>query len=185
VALGAPASAILRQSVLGGLMLGVAGGALAWGCHRCRFGTALHLLPDSLPRVDSNQRWIRWVMNFSLLAGAGKGALCSVAPAFAATPHQRIEKSQEGAEKRDRRGDTRGCDRSWLCPEIAIALVLLTRRGCFCAAIAGCWRSESGFSVRRTSGGQLPAAARQYSTPDFSDNFDRPVIDRLTGKPGS
>src|ERR1700728_1734612 len=53
VALGAPASAILRQSVLAGLLLGVAGGAVGVRLAALAGRAGVNLVSDTLPRLDS------------------------------------------------------------------------------------------------------------------------------------
>ena len=53
LALGARSSVIIRESVLEGLLLGVAGGLLGLGFAAGAIRMALRLLPESMPRVDA------------------------------------------------------------------------------------------------------------------------------------
>jgi putative ABC transport system permease protein len=183
VALGAPASAILRQSVLGGLMLGVASGTIGVGLAALAVRAALHLLPDSLPRVDSIAMDPA-VMIFALLLALATGALCSVAPAFVATRTSVIENLKEGA-----RSGTGAASHAWLrsflvVSEIAIALVLLTTAGVFLRSYGRMLAVDPGFRPENVLVASYQLPLRQYSTQTSADNFDHGVIDRLTGKPG-
>ena len=63
LALGAGSSVIIRESVLEGLLLSVAGGTLGLAFAAIAIRTALHLLPESMPRIDSisMERHCRWL----------------------------------------------------------------------------------------------------------------------------
>ena len=83
VSLWARSRAVIRESVFEGLLLGGAGGLLGLGFAALIVRAALHLLPESMPRVDSIS--LDWtVVSFALLVALATGALCSLAPAFAA-----------------------------------------------------------------------------------------------------
>ncbi len=53
LALGARSSVIIRESVFEGLLLSLAGGLVGLGFAAIVIRTALHLLPESMPRVDA------------------------------------------------------------------------------------------------------------------------------------
>ncbi len=65
------------------LLLSLAGGLLGLVFAATAIRTALHLLPESMPRVDSISM-DGSVVTFSLLLALATGALCSLAPGFAA-----------------------------------------------------------------------------------------------------
>ena len=183
VALGAPASAILRQSVLAGLMLGLAGGAIGLGLAAVAVRAALHLLPDSLPRVDSS---LDGSGGDGLCSAAGDatGVLCSMAPAFAATRASVIENLKEGG-----RSGTGARSHSWLrsllvVAEIAIALVLLTTAGSFLRSYRKMLAVDPGFRPEHVLAASYQLPLEQYGTQTSVDNFGRNVIDRLMSKPG-
>jgi putative ABC transport system permease protein len=183
VALGAPASAILRQSVMGGLLLGLAGGTIGVGLAGLAVRIALHLLPDSLPRVDSIAM-DPVVVTFALILALAAGALCSVAPTFAAMRTSVIENLKDGA-----RSGTGGASHSWLrsflvVSEIAIALVLLTTAGVFLRSYGKMLAVDPGFRPEHVLVASYQLPLQQYSTQTSANNFDRAVIDRLTGAPG-
>jgi len=53
LALGARSSVVIRESVCEGLLLSVTGGLLGLAFATTAIRTALHLLPESMPRIDS------------------------------------------------------------------------------------------------------------------------------------
>src|SRR5882672_14478 len=83
LALGARFLAILGESLLEGLLLSLAGGLLGVAFAALAIRTALHLLPESMPRIDSVSMNATVAM-FALLLALATGVLCSLAPAFAA-----------------------------------------------------------------------------------------------------
>jgi len=106
LALGASAGRILRESVVEGTVLSVAGGlsglALAAGIVR----VALHLLPESMPRID--QIVIDGtVVGFALLLSVVTGVLCSLAPAFAATRTGVMENLKQSSHSSSGTGEPR------------------------------------------------------------------------------
>lgn len=183
MALGAPASAILRQSVLAGLMLGIAGGAVGVALATLAVRAALDLLPESLPRVDAISM-DPVVIIFAVMLALLTGAVCSVTPAYAATRTSVLENLKEGA-----RSGTGSASHSWLrstlvVAEIAIALTLLTTAGVFLRSYRKMLAVDPGFRPEHVLVGSYQLPLGQYSTQTAADNFDRAVVDRLTGKPG-
>ena len=83
LALGARSGVILRESIFEGLLLSVAGGLLGLAFAAIAIRTALNLLPESMPRVDSISVDAS-VTAFAFLLALATGALSSLAPAFAA-----------------------------------------------------------------------------------------------------
>jgi len=71
------------RSMLEGLLLSMAGGLLGLAFAATTIRTTLHLLPDSMPRINSvSMNPI--VAGFAVLVAIATGVLCSLAPAFAA-----------------------------------------------------------------------------------------------------
>lgn len=181
LALGARSGAILRQSALEGLLLSVSGGLLGLGFAAAAIRTALTLLPDSMPRVDSISMDAT-VTAFALLLAVLTGALCSLAPAFAALRTDPIENLKEGIRT------SSGSSHAWLrsalvVSEIGIALVLLTASGAFLRSFQKMRAVDPGFRPDHVlvAGYELPL--RQYSTRAAVEQFNREVMDRLSGKP--
>jgi putative ABC transport system permease protein len=183
LALGAGSGAVIRESVLEGLLLSVAGGLLGLGFAASAIRTTLHLLPESMPRIDSIAMDAR-VATFALVLGLATGALCSLAPAFAALRTNVTESLKEGA-----RTGTGSTSHSWLrgvlvIMEVAIALVLLTVSGAFLRSLHKMREVDPGFRPDHVvvAGYQLPL--RQYATDAAAEIFNRAVIDQLSHKPG-
>ncbi len=183
LALGARASAIVRESVLEGLLLSLAGGLLGLAFAATAIRTALHLLPESMPRVGSIAMDAS-VVAFALLLALATGALCSFAPAFAALHTNLTESLKEGATT-----GTAASSHSWLrsalvVSEIAIALILLAATGAFLRSFQKMRAVDPGFRPDHVlvAGYQLPL--NQYSTDASIDTFNRAVVDRIAGKPG-
>ncbi len=101
LALGARSIVILRESVFEGLLLSLAGGLLGLAFAAAAIRTALNLLPESMPRVDSISINTT-VAVFALLVALVTGALCSLAPAFAALRTNLTENLKEGVTRRQR-----------------------------------------------------------------------------------
>jgi putative ABC transport system permease protein len=182
LALGARASAIIRESVFEGLSLSLGGGLLGLAFAAIAVRTALYLLPESMPRVDSIAMDTT-VAAFALLLALTTGALCSLAPAFAALQTNLTQSLKEGLPNS-------GSSHAWLrsalvVSEIAIALVLLTLSGAFLRSFQKMRAVDPGFRPDHVlvAGYQLPL--NQYSTHDSADAFNRDVVDRLSSKPGA
>src|SRR5580698_6666204 len=183
LALGARASAIIRESVCEGLLLSFAGGLLGLAFAAAAIRTALHLLPESMPRVDSiSINGI--VVAFALLLAVATGALCSLAPAFAALRTNLTESLKEGV-----RTGTGASSHVWLrstlvVSEIAIALVLLTISGAFLRSFQKMRAVDPGFRPDNVLVASYQLPLNQYNTQTSAEAFNRAVVDRLAGKPG-
>jgi predicted permease len=184
LALGARSGVIIRESVLEGLFLGAGGGLLGLAFAAIAIRTTLHLLPESMPRVDSISIDAT-VAAFALLLALATGVLCGLAPAFTALRTSLTETLKEGA------GTGTGTSiHSWLrsalvVSEIAIALVLLTVSGAFLRSFQKMRAVDPGFRPDHVlvAGYRLPV--QQYSTQASSEAFERAVVDRLSGAPGT
>jgi putative ABC transport system permease protein len=113
------------------------------------------------------------------------GALCSLAPAFAALRTNLTESLKEGA-----RTGAGAASHTWLrsalvVVEIAIALVLLTVSGAFLRSFQKMLAVDPGFRPDHVlvAGYQLPI--HQYPDNASVDAFNHAVVDRLARKPGA
>jgi predicted permease len=183
LALGAGSRVIIRESVFEGLVLSLAGGLLGLAFAATAIRAALYLLPESMPRVDSVSMDAT-VAGFALLLALVTGALCSLAPAFAALRTNLTESLKEGA-----RIGTGASSHSWLrstlvVSEIAIALVLLVVSGAFLRSFQKMRAVDPGFHPDHVlvAGYQLPL--NQYSTDASAEAFNHAIVERLSSKPG-
>jgi putative ABC transport system permease protein len=182
VAIGAGSGRIIRESVVHVLLLSLSGGLLGLAFAAIAIRTSLHLLPDSMPRIDSvSMNPI--VAAFALVVAVVTGVLCSLAPAFAALRANLIESLKEGAQLGG------GASHTWLrsallVSEVAIALVLLTVSGAFLRSLQKMQTVDPGFRADHAlvAGYQLPLA--QYPNDASVSVFNRAVVDQLSSKPG-
>lgn len=183
LALGASSSVIIRESVFEGLLLSVTGGLLGLAFAATAIRVALHLLPESMPRIDSISIDTT-VAVFGLLIALASGALCSLAPAFAALRTNVIQSLKD-----DVRTGTGASSHAWLrsalmISEIAIALVLLTVSGAFLRSFQKMRAVDPGFRPDHVlvAGYRLPL--NQYPTDASVESFNHEVVDRLSSMPG-
>jgi putative ABC transport system permease protein len=183
LALGARSGVIVRESVYEGLLLSLAGGVVGLAFAAVVIRTALSLLPDSMPRVDSITIDAT-VATFALFLALATGAFCSLAPAFAALRTNLTESLNEST-----RTGTGAQSHTWLrsgmvVTEIAVALVLLTVSGAFLRSLQKMRAVDPGFRADHVlvAGYQLPL--QQYATATSANVFNHEVIERLSSKPG-
>jgi predicted permease len=183
LALGAGTSDIIREAIFEGLLLSATGGLVGVAFAAAAVRTALHLLPESMPRIDSISMNAT-VAAFALLLALVTGALCSLAPAFAAMRTSLTESLKEGA-----RTGTGSSSHTWLrsalvVSEIAIALMLLTVAGAFLRSFQKMRAVDPGFRSDHVLVAEYQLPLTQYSTEASVDTFNRAVVDGLSSKPG-
>lgn len=182
LALGARARAILRQSLIEGVLLSLAGGVagLAMACAAIRI--AVRFLPETMPRIDSI-RMDSTVAVFAVMLALITGAVCSVAPAFAALRTNLLE----GLKENTRAGGA--SSHAWIrsslvVAEIAIALVLITVSGSLLRSYQKMLAVDPGFRPDHVVVGSYRLPLEQYSTDILANTFNRSVLDRLKSAPG-
>jgi putative ABC transport system permease protein len=183
LALGSSPSAIIRESILEGLLLSMTGGLLGLAFAAVAIRTALHLLPESMPRVASISLDFA-VAAFALGIALITGVVCSLAPAFAALRTNLPESLKDGARAGTSSSSHSRLRSALVVSEIAIAVVLITVSGAFLRSFQKMQSVDPGFRPDQVFavGYQLPI--QQYSTDASADLFNRAVIDRLSSKPG-
>jgi putative ABC transport system permease protein len=183
LALGARSAVIIRESVFEGLLLSLPGGLLGLALAAVLIRTALSLLPESMPRVNSIAMDGR-VIAFALLLALATGILCSLAPAFAALRASLIEGLKEGAGTGTGAASHSRLRSALVVSEIAIALVLLTVSGAFLRSFQKMRAVDPGFRPDHALIAEYRLPLNQYATDASVDLFNRAVIDRLASKPG-
>jgi predicted permease len=183
LALGARSSVILRESVCEGLMLSIAAGLLGLAFAATAIRTALHLLPESMPRV-SGISMDPTVVTFGLFLAVATGTLCGLAPAFAALRTNITESLKEGVPSGTGPSSHTRLRSALVVFQIAIALVLLTVSGALLRSFQKMRAVDPGFQPEHAlvAGYQLPL--NQYSTYAAVDAFNHAVVERLSAKPG-
>lgn len=183
LAIGAPATALLRQAVLESVCLSFAGGILGLilAAVALRFG--VNLLPNSLPRVaDISIDWR--VALFALALGLLTGLLCGLTPAFAALRTNVNVALREGG-----RTGTAGSGHAHLrsilvIAEIAVALILLCASGLLLRSFEMMRSVNLGFHPDHVLTAWYTLPQKQYGTQPVIDQFDRQLLDRLRQLPG-
>jgi predicted permease len=183
LALGSRPSVLIREAVCEGLLLSVAGGLGGLAIAAAAIRYALHVLPESMPRVGSISIDVT-VAAFALLLSLLTGTLCSLAPAFAALRTSLIQSLKEGV-----RGGTGAASHTWLrstlvVAEIAIALVLLNLSGAFLRSFQKMRAVDPGFRADHVLVADYQLPMNLYSTDAAVQSFNREVIARLTSRPG-
>src|SRR6266481_5421640 len=182
IAIGASPGRIIRESLAEGLLLSMTGGLLGLAFAAIAIRITLHLMPDSMPRIDSVSM-NPMVAAFALVVAVAAGVLCSLAPAFAALRINLIESLKEGAQIGG------GASHTWLrsalvVSEVAIALMLITLSGVFLRSLQKMQAVDPGFRADHAliAGYQLPLS--QYPTKASVGMFTRAVVDQMSSKPG-
>jgi putative ABC transport system permease protein len=183
LALGASPRALISNSLMEGILLSVAGGVLGLLLAAIALKVTLPLLPESMPRIDGIHL-DTGVVFFALFLAVLTGALCGLAPAFAAIRTRVNENLKEGG-RTGSAGGSHGRLRSVLVvTEIAVALVLLATAGAFLRSFQKMRDVDPGFRADHVlvAGYSLPS--QQYPNPTASDAFNRSLLERLQAMPG-
>jgi putative ABC transport system permease protein len=183
LALGATPGALIGNSLMEGILLSGAGGVLGLLLAAVALKVTVPLLPESMPRIDGIHLDMGVVL-FALILALVTGALCGLAPAFAAIRTRVNENLKEGG-RTGSAGGSHGRLRSVLVvTEIAVALVLLTAAGAFLRSFQKMRDVDPGFRADHVlvAGYNLPS--QQYPNPTASDTFNRSLLERLQALPG-
>ena len=183
LALGAGSGVIVRESVCQGLLLSLGGGLLGLAFAAAAIRTALYLLPDSMPRVDSIAM-DGIVVIFALLLALGTGSACSLAPAFAALRTNLIENLKDGVSTGTDASSHTMLRSALVVSEIAIALMLLTVSGALLRSFQKMHTVDLGFRPDHVLVASYRLPLKQYPTNASADAFHRAVVERLGSQPG-
>jgi len=163
-------------------LLSAAGGAFGLTFAAIAVRTALPLLPDDMPRINSISL-NPVVGGFALAIAVCTGVLCSLAPAFTALRTDLVIALKEGIQGDGSAGYT------WLrsalvVSEVAIALVLVTVSGVFLRSLQKMEAVDPGFRADHALVASYQLPSKQYSTSAAVASFNRDVVERLSTKPG-
>jgi len=183
LALGASGAAIVRQSLVEALVLGISGGllglALAWVALR----VGVSFLPETLPRVSSIT--LNWqVVAFALGLAVLTGLLCGLLPAFAAARTGVNEALKEGGRTGSAGGGHGRLRSSLVVAELAVALVLLMASGLLLRSFEKMRSLGLGFHTDHTLTAAYNLPRQQYSTQSAIDGFNLTMRNRLEQLPG-
>ena len=183
LALGARASALIRQAVLESLVLSVSGGVLGLILAGAALQVGKSMLPESLPRV--NEISLSWqVIAFALGLAVVTGLVCALAPAFAAIRTNVNSNLKEGGRTGSAGGGHARLRSSLVVAEIAIALVLLTASGLLLRSFDKMRAVDLGFSPQHVTTASYSLPQQQYSKQSQIDTFNRELMLKLNQLPG-
>jgi putative ABC transport system permease protein len=183
IALGAQATAVLREALTEGLILSFAGGVLGLALAPIAIRIALRLLPDSMPRLDSVSVDLP-VALFALMLVLITGVLCSIAPALTAVRADPIESLKSSARLGTAAKSHAFLRTALVVAEIAIALVLLTASGAFLRSYQKMLAVDPGYRSDHVLVARYNLPLQQYSTGAAVDTFNRELVSRLSSRPG-
>jgi predicted permease len=162
---------------LSGGLLGIALAAIA-------LRVFINFLPETLPRIG--EIGLSWpVIAFALFLGITTGALCGLAPAFAAIRTNLNETLKEGGRTGYAGGGLARLRSSLVVAEISIALVMLTAAGLLLRSFERMRAVELGFRPDRVVMASYMLPQRQYASQAAVDQFNNELLRRLRQLPGA
>lgn len=183
LALGARPGAILRGSILDGLLLSLTGGVVGLFFSAIAIRIAVHALSESLPRAESisiNGHVALFALGVALLTGV----LCSLVPAFVALRTNPISGLKENAVTATGAASHVRLRSTLVVAEVGVALVLLIASLSFLRSYQKMLAVDPGFQPQHVlvAGYRLPI--EQYPTDSSVEAFNRALIERLSNQPG-
>jgi len=183
LALGARASALLRQAILESLLLSLSGGLLGLVMAAMALRVGKSLLPESLPRI--NEIGLNWsVVGFALLLGLVTGLVCGLAPAFAALRTNVNANLKEGGRSGSEGSGHARLRSTLVVAEIAIALVLLTTSCLLLRSFEKMRSVDLGYRPDHVTTASYSLPQKQYEKQTQVDEFNRDLLARLNPLPG-
>jgi predicted permease len=183
LAIGAPASTLLRQTILESLVLSVAGGLLGIGFAALALAVGRSHLPDTMPLV--NEITLNWaVVGFALLLALLTGFFCGLAPGFAALKTNVNASLKEGGRSGSAGGSHARLRSALVVLEIAIALVLLAASGLLLRSYSEMSAVDLGFRPEHVATGAYSLPEKQYPTQASIDGFNNRLLQQLRQQPG-
>ena len=183
LALGARATALLRQAILESLVLSVSGGVLGLALAAVALRVGKSSLPESLPRISEiGLNW--YVVGFALLLGVVTGLVCGLVPAFAALRTNVNANLKEGGRSGSEGGGHARLRSTLVVAEIAIALVLLTASCLLLRSFEKMRSVDLGYRPDHVTTASYSLPQRQYAKQSQIDEFNRELLRRLSGLPG-
>jgi putative ABC transport system permease protein len=183
LALGAPASTLLRHAILESLILSVTGGVLGLALAAMALRVGVSWLPETLPRVD--EIGLDWrVVLFAIVLAVLTGLLCALAPAFAAVRTNMNDALKEGGRTGSAGSGHARLRSALVIGEIAIALVLLVASGLLLRSFEKMRAVDLGFRPDHILVASYSLPQKQYETQAMVNKFNGELIRRVQQLPG-
>ncbi len=182
-ALGAGRMRLLRQFLVEGCLLSLAGAALGLAFAFGGVRALLAAYPDSLPR-SADVTLDAGVLAFTLLIGLATGAVFGFAPLLHVAPDATAAALKEGGQRTTAGGGSHWIRRILVSTEVALAVALVIGAGLLLRTVVNLANVDSGFNRSRlvTFAVSLPAAKYQQQTQVI--DFYRRLLDQLSALPG-
>jgi putative ABC transport system permease protein len=184
LAMGASWQRLVKQLLIEGLLLALAGGAVgllfaAWG-----MGWLAALIPERLlPRF--NDIAVDWrVLSFTFACAVVTGIVFSLAPALSSSRLDVNPLLKEGAGKGANGAGRNGARRALVVAEIALSLMLLVSAALLIRTFVNLRRVEPGFDTQRVLTFQISPTGQAYNTTAKVSGFYRLALERLKSLPG-
>jgi predicted permease len=175
LALGARATAMLRQAIVESLVLSVTGGMMGLATATATIQIGVNLLPETLPRI--REIGLDWpVVGFAMGLALITGLLCGLAPAFAAIRTNMNDALKEGGRTGTSGGGHSRLRATLVVAEIAVALVLLTASGLLLRSFEKMRAVDVGFRPDHTLAALYDLPKRQYGTQPGIDEFNDKLL---------
>ncbi|HEY2859500.1 MAG TPA: ABC transporter permease [Terracidiphilus sp.] len=183
LALGARATALIRQAVFESLLLSIGGGVLGLVLAGIALAIGRSVLPEDLPRVSEIS--LSWqVVVFALLLATVTGLVCALAPAFAALRTNVNSNLKEGGRTGSAGGGHSRLRSALVVAEIAVALVLLTASGLLLRSFDKMRAVDLGFTPQHLTTAAYSLPQQQYGKQPLIDTFNRDLLLKLKQLPG-
>ncbi len=184
LALGSSSATLVRQSILEGLSLGICGGVLGIVLAALTLRVSIHLLPETLPRIDNiGLNWV--VIAFAVFLAIATGASSALVPAFAVI-HTNMNDTLKEAGRTSSIGSGHAYLRSTLViAEIAVALVLLVASGLLLRSFQKMRDVNLGFSPVHVVIASYNLPAQKYATQSDVDTFNHELLRQLHQLPSA
>ncbi len=183
LAVGAPARALLGQTILESLVISVTGGMLGIGLASLAVAIGKDFLPANLPLI--NQIALNWtVAGFALLLTLLTGLACGLVPGFVALRTNVSDSLKEGARSGSASGTHARLRSALVVAEIAIALILLCASGLLLCSYLNMSNVDLGFQPERVTTAFYSLPKKAYPTQARVEVFNDQVLLRLSRLPG-
>jgi putative ABC transport system permease protein len=183
LALGARASALIRQAILESVVLSLSGGALGLVMAMVALRVGKSMLPESLPRIS--EIGLNWTLvGFALGLGIVTGLVCGLVPAFAALRTNVNANLKEGGRSGSAGGGHARLRSTLVVAEIAIALVLLASSCLLLRSFEKMRSVDLGYQPQHVTTAAYGLPQKQYEKQEQVDSFIRELLERLNALPG-
>jgi putative ABC transport system permease protein len=181
LALGANLRDVARQLAMEGVLLALAGAALALLLARGMVGTFVALAAGQLPRAAAVSIDLR-VVAFTALVAAVVGALCGLAPLLTLRSDALAASVREG-DTRTTTGGGRRIGNALVVAEVALALALLVGGSLLVKNLVRLQSRDPGFRVDHVVTLDVAPSGAAYEAPERRAAFWSALLERVSAMP--